>query len=201
MDCSTTLEQIIQRCQKKGINCIAIADHGAVEGAFKMREIAPFKVIVSEEIITSRGEIMGMFLNELVPSGLSLEESIYRIKVQGGLLCAQHPFDRFRKDALNAETMREIADQIDVVEVFNARNPLMSSCHAARRFALEHNLPGTAGSDAHAPFEIGNAYVEMSEFAGKENFLQALSQGKVYGHRANPLSHFNSMFSRIKKLM
>jgi predicted metal-dependent phosphoesterase TrpH len=199
MDSSTTLEQVIQSCQKKGINCIAIADHGAIEGALKMKEIAPFKVVVAEEVLTTRGEIMGMFLKELVPSGLSMEESIRRIKEQGGLLCAQHPFDKFRSDALKSEVMDEIAGQIDVVEVFNARNPLLRSSRQARRFAQAHNLPGCAGSDAHAPYEIGNAYVEMPEFKDREDFLQALAQAKVFGHRANPLSHFSSMWSRIKK--
>ena len=60
-------------------------------------------------------------------------------------------------------------------------------------------FPARAGSDAHAAYEIGNAYVEMPEFKGKEDFLQALSQGKVFGHRANPLSHFTSLWSRLKK--
>ncbi len=199
MDCSTTLEQIIRTCQQKNINCIAIADHGAVEGALKLRKIAPFYVIVAEEILTPRGEIMGMFLQELIPSGLSLEESIRRIKEQGGLFCAQHPFDKFRADALKAEVMNEIADQIDLVEVFNARNPLLRSSERALAFAKEHNLPGCAGSDAHAAFEIGNAYVELPEFKGKEDFLQALDKGKVFGHRTNPLSRFNSIWARIRK--
>ncbi len=201
MDCNTSLEQIIQSCQKKNINCIALADHGAIEGALKMKSIAPFYVIVAEEVLTTEGEIMGMFLQELVPSGLSMEESIRRIKAQGGLLCAQHPFDKFRADALKAEVMDKIADQIDVVEVFNARNPLLRSSHQARIFAEEHHLPGTAGSDAHAAYEIGNAYVEIPEFKGKEDFLQALVQGKVYGHRANPLSRFSSLWARIKKVV
>ncbi len=199
MDCSTTLEQIIHTCQKKGINCIAIADHGAIGGALKMQEIAPFPVVVAEEILTDRGEIMGMFLKELVPSGLSLEESIRRIKEQGGLLCAQHPFDRFRSDALKKEVMDEIASQLDLVEVFNARNPLLRSSLEAQKFAKEHHLPGSAGSDAHSAHEIGNAYVEMPEFKGQKDYLQALSQAKVFGRRANPLIHFISLWSRLKK--
>jgi predicted metal-dependent phosphoesterase TrpH len=199
MDCSTTLEQVIRTCQDKEINCIAIADHGAIEGALKIQKIAPFPVIIAEEILTTSGEIMGMFLKELVPSGLSLEESISRIKSQGGLLCAQHPFDKFRKDALNAETMDRIADQIDLVEVFNARNPMNGSSRKAQTFAQEHQLPGCAGSDAHAAFEIGNAYVEMPEFRGKEDFLQALVRGQVHGRRTGIFTHFSSLLARVKK--
>jgi predicted metal-dependent phosphoesterase TrpH len=199
MDSSTRLEQVIQACQKHRINCIAIADHGAIEGALKLKQMAPFNVIVAEEILTTRGEIMGMFLKELVPSGLSIDESIERIKKQDGLVCAQHPFDKFRSDALKKEVMDEIADRIDLVEVFNARNPLLSSSHQAKEFAEIHQLPGSVGSDAHAASEIGNAYIEIPEFKTKEEFLLALVQGKVSGHRTNPFFHFISMFSRIKK--
>jgi len=199
MDSRTELEQVIQACAKKHINCVAIADHGAIEGALRLKEMAPFTVIVAEEILTTRGEIMGMFLNELVPGGLSIDESIDRIKKQGGLFCAQHPFDKFRSDALKKEVMDEIADRIDLVEVFNARNPLLSSSQQAREFAETHKLPGSVGSDAHSAAEIGNAYIEIPEFQTKEEFLSALVQGKVSGHRTNPLFHFNSLFSRIKK--
>ncbi len=198
-DCQTSLEQIIEACQKKQINCIALSDHGAIEGAQQLKKIAPFYVIVAEEILTTNGEIMGMFLNELVPSGLSLTESIRRIKDQGGLFCAQHPFDKFRADALKAETMAQIADQIDLVEIFNARTPFLGSSELARKFALDHHLPACAGSDAHAAYEIGNAFVEMPEFKGKEDFLAALSQGKVYGHRTNLVSRLSSIWAKIRK--
>ncbi len=200
-DSSSTLEQIIITCQKKEINCIAIADHGAIEGALRMKQIAPFQVVVAEEILTTRGEIMGMFLKELIPSGLSLEKSIRLIKDQGALLCTPHPFDRFRGSALDVHTMNEIAGQIDVVEVFNARNPLLRSSNLARQFAREHHLPGSAGSDAHALYEIGNAYLEMPEFSGRDDFLQALSMARVCGHRASPFSHFSSAWSRLKKII
>jgi predicted metal-dependent phosphoesterase TrpH len=198
-DCKTTLEQIIQACQKRRINCIALSDHGAIEGALKLKQIAPFYVIVAEEILTTNGEIMGLFLNELIPSGLSLQESIQRIKSQGGLFCAQHPFDKFRPDALKSEVMDEIAGLIDLVEVFNARTPLLRTSQQAQKFALEHHLPACAGSDAHISSEIGNAYVEMPEFKGKEDFLTALSQGKVHGHRTNLLSRIRSIWAKMTR--
>ncbi len=199
-DCSTSLDQIIQTCQKKQINCIALTDHNEVEGALKLKQIAPFYVIVGEEILTTSGEIMGLFLTAKIPRGLSIDEVIKRVKDQGGLLCAQHPFDRFRSEALQADIMEQIKDRIDMVEVFNARTPLKNTSEMAKTFAREHHLPVTAGSDAHTAFEIGNAYVELPEFKGKEDFLAALAQGKVFGHRTSPLTHFRSMWSRIKKL-
>jgi predicted metal-dependent phosphoesterase TrpH len=199
MDCVTPLETIIEVCQEKKLDCINLCDHGTVEGALKLREMAQFKVIVSEEILTTTGEIMGMFLKETIPSGLSMEESIDRIKKQGGLFCTPHPFDRVRPTALTAQEMDRVCDRIDVVEVFNARSPFSRSSRMAAAFAKKHSLPASAGSDAHNTFEIGNAYVIMPEFKDKTDFLQALSGGKIVGHRTHPLAYLGSMIARLKK--
>ena len=200
IDCNTPLEQIISHCQEAGINCIAISDHDTAEGALKMQGIAPFPVIVAEEIMTPYGEIMGMFLQESIPGGLPVDETIARIRAQGGLVCIPHPFDRFRRSALDSEITQELAEQeqIDVIEVFNSRTPLYRSSAKAKAFAQKYGLPGSAGSDAHTPHEIGNAYVEMPEFSGRDDFLQALAKGKIKGHRTNPLVHINSVLARLK---
>jgi predicted metal-dependent phosphoesterase TrpH len=198
MDCNTPLPQIIDRCLELGINCIAIADHGTIEGALKMQEMAPFPVIIAEEILTPHGEIMGMFLSKEIPSGTPVTETLSLIREQGGLVNIPHPYDTFRQSALDGPVLREIAGQIDLIEVFNARAVLKRDSTRARRFARKHSLPGSAGSDAHTPQEIGNAYVEMPEFNGKEEFLKALAAGKIYGQRTNPLIHFRSAWARVK---
>ena len=197
-DCNTSLEQIISRCQQTGINCIAIADHGTIEGALKMQSIAPFVIIVAEEILTPRGEIMGMFLKEGIPSGLSVEETISRIKAQDALVSIPHPFDMFRHSALDSEIIEQLADQIDVIEVFNSRSLLHRSSAKAQLFAQKYGIPGSAGSDAHTAHEIGNAYVEVPEFNGRDDFLNALAQGGIVGRRTNPLVHLNSAWTRLK---
>ncbi|MFH1383189.1 MAG: PHP domain-containing protein [Chloroflexota bacterium] len=199
MDCSTSLEEIIERCQDTGINCIAIADHDAVEGAIQMQRQAPFTVIVAEEILTPNGEIMGMFLKERIPSGISLEQALTEIKAQGGLVNIPHPFDPLRGIKLDNGKLAKLADQIDIIEVFNARSPLPVYATKARNFARKHNLAGTVGSDAHTPGEIGGTYVEMPEFKGKEDFLKALAKGKVFSHQSSPLVHFSSTWARLKK--
>lgn len=200
LDCNTPLEQIISRCEEVGINCITIADHGTIEGALKMRSIAPFTVIIAEEILTHHGEIMGMFLEECIPSGLSVEETISRIRAQGGLVNIPHPFSTLRSSALDNEIMEELVTQgqIDLMEVFNARSLLRRSSVKAQIFARKHSIIEGVGSDAHTPSEIGNAYVEIPEFNGKEDFLNALAQGKIFGRRTNPLTHINSIWARIK---
>jgi predicted metal-dependent phosphoesterase TrpH len=198
MDCNMPLEKIIERCQEVGVNCIALCDHGTAEGALKLREIAPFRVIVAEEVLTPYGEIMGMFLEETIPSGLSVEETISRIRAQGGLVCIPHPFDTFRHSALKNQVIEEIADQIDIFEVLNARGILGRDSAKAEAFAAKHGLVRSAGSDAHTPREIGNAYVEMPDFEGRDDFLEALKKGKISGRRTSPLVHFASLWARIK---
>ena len=198
MDCSMPLHTVIERCQRMGINCIAVADHGTVEGALEMQRIAPFTIIIAEEILTPHGEIMGMFLKETVPSGLSVEQTIAQIKAQGGIVCIPHAFDVFRPSALSDKIVKEIAQEIDVIEVFNARSLLHRSSEKALAFAVKYGIAQSAGSDAHTPGEIGNACVDMPEFEGRNDFLQALAKGKVRGHRTNPLTHFASAWNRLK---
>ncbi|MFC1915734.1 PHP domain-containing protein [Chloroflexota bacterium] len=200
MDCTTSLDKIIKRCLELEINCVAIADHGTIEGALEMQRLAHFTVIVAEEVLTPQGEIMGMFLKENIPSGISVEETIAQIRAQGGLVCIPHAFDIFRPSVLGEKVIEEIAEQIDVMEVFNARSPLLRSSAKAKAFAEKYGIAQSAGSDAHTFSEIGNAYVEMPDFNGKEDFLAALAKGKIFGHRTNPLTHFNSAWAKLKKL-
>jgi predicted metal-dependent phosphoesterase TrpH len=199
IDCGTPLDKIISRCLEIGINCVAICDHGTAEGALKMREIAPFHIIVAEEILTPHGEIMGMFLQETIPSGLSVEKTISRIRAQGGLVCIPHPFDAIRHSALRNPILEEIAGEIDIIETFNSRTLLPQNSAKALAFALKYGLFKSAGSDAHTVGEIGNAYVEMPEFNGRDDFLQALGKGKISGHRTSPFVHFASLWRKTKK--
>ena len=198
MDCDMSLDLVIARCLAKEINCIAIADHGTVEGALKMQGQAPFKVIVAEEILTPYGEIMGMFLNETIPSGQSMEKTISAIRDQDGLVCVPHPFDNLRPSALGGKILAEIVEHVDIIEVFNARAILKRHTTQAKVFARKHNIPASAGSDAHTPQEIGNACVEMPDFNSKEEFLQSLAKGNIAGRRSNPLVHFNSLANTLK---
>jgi predicted metal-dependent phosphoesterase TrpH len=163
MDCNTSLDEIIKRCLQVGINCIAIADHGTIAGALKMREIAPFTVIIAEEILTPGGEIMGMFINEEIPSRLSVEETINRIKAQDGLVCIPHPYDMIRASAFNSsKELAKIMPFVDIIEIFNARSLYPGAQGKAQRLAQKFSKIGSAGSDAHTISEIGSAYIEIA---------------------------------------
>jgi predicted metal-dependent phosphoesterase TrpH len=204
MDCQTPLEKIIKRCQELGISCIAIADHGTTEGALKMQQLAPpsLKIIVAEEILTTQGEIMGMFLKETIKSPqearITPEEAVKRIREQDGLVNIPHPFETIRGSALKDRFIDEIAKDIDLMEVLNSRSPFPSNSNKARAFAEKHGIPGSAGSDAHTVSEIGNAYIEIPEFDGKDEFLKALARGRIQGKRSGMFVHFFSMWAKVK---
>lgn len=193
-------DKIVQHCLKVGINCVAITDHNEISGALEVKRIAPFKVIVGEEVLTNRGEIIGYFLTEKIPSRLSPEETVARIKAQGGLACVPHPYDRFRSGAkLRPQALKKILPEIDLIEVFNSRAMLLRDSARALELAQKHGLPGTAGSDAHIVGEIGSTYMEIPDFNDVEQFRQAVRQGKVFGHRTSFFIHFYGIRNRLVK--
>ena len=199
VDCLTPLEKIVERCLKLGINCIAVADHNTISGALKLRELAPFEVIVAEEVLTPVGEIMGLFLSEAVSRGLSPQETISRIRSQGGLVAIPHPFGRSLPWNANPLTSAEVLSQVDIIETFNSRTPFSSGIARAWKLAKEQGKATSAGSDAHTLGEIGRAYVEMPEFSGPDDFLNSLAQGKIFGKKSSYFAHFASTWARIKK--
>jgi predicted metal-dependent phosphoesterase TrpH len=152
VDCLTPLEKIVERCLERGINCVAVADHNTIAGALKLREIAPFKVIVAEEVLTPVGEIMGLFLSEKITRGLSPHETISRIRDQGGLVAIPHPFGRSMPWHANMLASTEILSQVDIIEAFNSRTPFSSSIRRAAMLAKEH---GKAASAAAMPIPWG----------------------------------------------
>jgi predicted metal-dependent phosphoesterase TrpH len=199
MDCEMELEDIIKRCQKMEIGCVAITDHGTVEGALKMQEIAPFKVIAGEEVLTDSGEIMGLFLKETVPSNISVDEAISRIKDQGGLVCLPHPFDPLRGLTMDLEEVDKLAPRVDIVEVFNARSPTNSPAEKALDYVLRHEIPGTAGSDSHTLGEIGRTFVEIDDFDTPDQLLEVLRHGTISQHKASIFVHFFSTITKMKR--
>lgn len=203
-DSVMSLESLIDRCTKKGINCVAIADHGTIAGALDLKAKAPFEVIVGEEILTPQGEIMGLFLTEEIPSPTPVEEAIARIKAQKGLVCLPHPFDRLRgiKGANHHDygKLRALAADVDIIEVFNSRALRLGKPNQkARKFAEEHGLLCSAGSDAHVPSEIGHAYVELQQFSGREEFCSSLAQGHIYGRHTCPIIHVPGAWKSLKR--
>jgi predicted metal-dependent phosphoesterase TrpH len=198
-DSLTSLKEIIATARQRGLGALAILDHNTIAGGVALREIAPFPVIVGEEVMTTAGEIAGLFLSEEIPRGLSPQETVARIRDQGGLVYVPHPFDSLRRSRLEERALMAILDQVDILEVLNARVVRPADNERAHSFAKAHGLPGAAGSDAHAPVEIGRAYVEMAPFEDRDSFLRSLAQGTVRGGESPAHVHLFSTWAKIRK--
>ena len=193
-------ERLVARCQEVGLNCIAVTDHNTIEGALRLRELADgFRVVVGEEILSRDGEIIGLFLEDAIPRGLSADETIARIREQGGIVSVPHPFSRNRRKRIRREVLQRVWPQVDAIEVFNAREALASDNLRAAEFATEHDIPGAVGSDAHRPREIGAAWLDVDDFTGSEDFVRALRTGTVNGTLTGQLVHLWTRWDVLRK--
>ena len=200
-DCLMSLDTIIRTVQKRGLDAIALTDHNTIAGALALAAIAPFPVIIGEEIKTTRGEITGLFLQDEIPSGQTPQETIEAIREQGGVVYIPHPLDRLRQSPLKRDALYALLDQVDALETLNARVILTRDNLDAQRLAAERGIAQGAGSDAHCPYEIGRAYVEMPSFSDRDSFLRGLQQSTLCGALSPPWVHFSSTFAkRWKKL-
>ncbi len=197
-DSLTSLEAVIEACRKRGLGAIAVTDHGTIAGALALRDIAPFPVIVGQEVKTSRGELLAYFLEEGIPERLSPQETIKRIREQGGVVGVSHPLDRLRREAVGLSALLEIVEQVEALEVFNARTVFAADNRRAEELAQERGLLRLAGSDAHTAYEIGRAYVEMPPFEDRAGFLRSLAQGRVVGRLTPFWIHFASTWARLR---
>ena len=197
-------EAYVDACVRKGITCAAVTDHNEVRGAFVIQELAlrqaqgELKVIVGEEVKTAEGEIVGLFLKELVPNGMSAEDTIRAIKEQGGVVIIPHPFDVFRRNVIKPETLERVIDKVDAVEGYNCRNILARHDAKARELAARAGKPVSVASDAHSRWEIGGVYIEMDGFENTEDFLRALAGGVVRFRRSLPMVHWISTYAKIR---
>jgi PHP domain len=178
-DCTTPVEALVDHCIERGLGAIAITDHNEVAGALEAQELGkPITVIVGEEVKTSQGEVIGLFLRERIERGMTMDDTIAAIQDQGGLVYMPHPFDRMHTIPSPATLIRCL-DQLDVFEVYNSRLLFDSFNADALRFASKYNLLQAAGSDAHVLPGIGTALNRMPAFDGPEEFLLALRQNHI----------------------
>jgi predicted metal-dependent phosphoesterase TrpH len=181
-DCSIDVDELIPHAESEGLGAIAITDHNVFGGALEALERAQrhkLIVIPGEEIKTGEdGEVIGLFLQEEIPRGLSFAETIAAIRAQGGLVYVPHPFDRLHSIP-RAETLHKHLAEIDVFEVYNARLLFDAYNDEAVRFARKYNLTGAAGSDAHVLQGVGTGAVRMRRFDGAEEFLLSLRSAEI----------------------
>jgi predicted metal-dependent phosphoesterase TrpH len=182
-DATTTPEELAEAVAAAGIDVLCITDHGTTNGAVALAGSLPCRVVVGQEVRTGSGELIGLFLQERLPAGLSARQAAERIRDQGGLVYVPHPFDPMRACLAEPE-LRALVDDglVDALEVCNAKTSLQSLNERAGAFAAEHGLAPGAGSDAHVPEALGAAYVEVPDFEGPDGLLASLWRGRVVGH-------------------
>ena len=196
--------RLVHAAHAKGLGALCVTDHNGLANslALSLMPDLPIKVIASEEVKSNQGEIIGYFLSELVPKGLTPEETARRIKDQGGLVGIPHPFDTMRSASrLQTPALERLVQQglVDIIEVFNARSVRQEDNDRALAFAREHDLAMSAGSDAHTLVEIGRAYVEVTPFDTPGQFLSALRACNVAGQLSSRLIHLGSTWARVAK--
>ena len=191
-------EALLALCHKRGIDRIAITDHNTIEGAQIAAEIDPQRVIVSEEIMTTQGELLAYYVKHRVPPGLPPMEAIAQLRVQGAVISVAHPFDALRSGAWEIDHLAAILAHVDAIEVFNGRSWSQSANRRAALLAEEHHLLQSAGSDAHSYMEVGRTYLELASFAGPGEFRVSLSQATIRRYRSSPLVHFISQYATLR---
>ena len=195
-DCLSDYADVVSAARACGLDRIAITDHNEIEGAFRTRDLAPDLVIVGEEVKTAEGvDVTGLFLSEKIPRGTPAIETAQAIREQNGLVYIPHPFAGGK--GLGEDVLQEIEHRVDVVEIFNARIHRPALNERARRWAIERDLPGGAGSDAHTLREIGRGVIEVGPFEGQAGFLAALRSGRVVGQASSRWVHLASTWAKI----
>jgi hypothetical protein len=184
-DCATPVEVLLATAREQGLGAIAVTDHNEISGALEAREQAarlgphPPKVIVAEEIKTAgQGEVIGLFLEEKIPRGLTMAETIAEIHEQGGLVYVPHPFDRMHSVPDYEYLLPNLAE-IDAIEVFNPRVAISAFNDEAARFAAKYRIVAGAGSDSHVAQGLGSVRIRMRDFEGPAEFLQSLRDAAI----------------------
>jgi predicted metal-dependent phosphoesterase TrpH len=164
------------------LECIAVTDHNTIDLALQLHEELGNQIIVGEEIETRHGEIIGLFLKETIPAGLELSEAISAIKAQGGLVYLPHPFETVRK-GIQKEALASVAQQIDIVEVYNGRAVAQNKGPEAVTWAHLNRIPGASSSDAHGIKGVGTAYTTVESIPTTENLVEQLKTAKLTTER------------------
>jgi predicted metal-dependent phosphoesterase TrpH len=190
---------LVRAARRKGIDRVVVTDHNSIAGAREAQEIDPNLIIVGEEIMTTKGEILAAFVREEIPAGLSPLETITRLKEQGAFISVSHPFDEFRAGGWKEADLLEIIPLVDAIEVYNSRCMLPRFNRQAEAFARRHSLAGTVGSDAHAAFELGRSLLLLDEFEAADG-LRKVIHGAKFRVRWSPWwFHFVSRYASMKK--
>ncbi|NJD11540.1 MAG: PHP domain-containing protein [Gemmatimonadetes bacterium] len=194
-DCLTDPVRLVAGLGARGLDRVCVTDHNQIGTALRLRARHPDLVIAGEEVKTAEGvDIIGLFINELIPKGTPARETCRRIRAQGGIVYVPHPFASGKGGG--GRILPEIEDLVDAVEGFNARLHDSRLNERAVAWGQARDLPLGAGSDAHTLAEVGGAWVEVPPFADEPRaFLAALRQGSIHGRASTRAVHIASTYA------
>ena len=188
----------------KRINCIAVTDHNEIYGAVKYKEKLSkhsISVIIGEEIFSSDGEIIGLFLKEKIPANLTAEETVKRIKEQGGIVYVPHPYDNKRaKTVLKKEKISKLKKEIDFIEIHNGRNISDEYSIMQEKIQKEYNINPIIGSDAHTFYELGRNYCIVNSI-DKNDIVESIINAEFKKKKCIKFAHFNTKIAKLIKLI
>lgn len=200
-------EDIVNFCRENNIEAIAICDHNEIKGAVEAQKISEGnpKVIIGEEIKTTSGEIIGLFLNKKIEKNLTLSDTINQIKRQGGLVCIPHPGETLRREAIKRNCIKDIILEVDIIEAYNARTIFPKDNCWAEEVAKLNSKPRIAGSDAHFIYKISSAINLIDDFKDSTEFLNTLKKGQFLISKSfvedQLLSKIIKLLGKIKRLI
>lgn len=197
-DGSLTAADYRQALQTGRLDFIAVTDHNEISFAQKLHAELGDRIIVGEEIMTSEGEIIGLFLNAKIPAKLTPEETVRQIRSQSGLVYIPHPFENIRS-GLSEKTLQRIADTIDVLEIRNGRAYLDNRSGRARVWASQHLVPGAASSDAHGWIGWGKTYSTVSAKPTRQNLAGLLAGAALSERRVGIIGIMYPLINKIRK--
>jgi len=200
-DSLTSPQKLVEICRRKGIDRVVVTDHNTIAGAQVAQALDPELVIVGEEILTTRGELLAAFVTGEIPPYLSPLETIKRLKYQGAFISVSHPFDRMRNGAWKEDDLLEILPDVDAIEVFNSRCMDPKFNKDAQIFAEKHSIPGTVGSDAHAAFELGRSLLLLDQFDGPDEMREIIRRGVPKTRLSSPWVHLTSRYAVVYKAL
>ena len=197
-------DKFIRVALERGLTHVAVTNHNNVEGAIAVRDRVAalgvddrLTVILGEEVSTSDGEVVGLFLQRTIPRGLTADQTADEIHAQGGLVSIPHPFDPFRPSHIRPLPLEELAraGKIDMLEVFNSRVTLSRHNEQAADFAARHGIPGIAASDSHSAFEVAMSFNALPAFGTADELREGLAENEWHGSRSTVMIHLTTRWA------
>lgn len=179
-DATNEVREIVSLWEKRGILSV-VCDHDSITGSFEVftdiRKIdRNIPMILAEEVLTSEGDIIGLFLTEEIPPSLTAAETLDQIRGQGAVSIVPHPFSTLRSTAMGATVLDSVIGRVDIIEGYNGKMMRAGENQMASEYATIHKKPISVGSDAHSPPELGGCFMTIDSFDGPVEFLKSLER-------------------------